>query len=135
MAINIFGTKEKAAAKKKAEPKAVAEVKAKEPAKEKKVSVTKKSISWKVLKSPHVTEKAAFLSKDNFYAFEVMTDANKTEIKKAVESEYNVNVIDIKIINIHRKRVQRGRIEGFRNGYKKALVRLRDGQKIDVITQ
>jgi large subunit ribosomal protein L23 len=135
MAINIFGKKEEAAQKKKAEPAVKAEVKTKEPAKEKKVSVAKKSNSWKVLKSPHVTEKAAFLSKDNFYAFEVMPDANKAEIKKAVESEYNVNVIDIKVINIHRKRVQRGKIPGFKKGYRKALVRVKDGQKIDVITQ
>jgi len=47
---------------------------------------------------------------DNFYTFEVMPKANKAEIKQAIESEYNVNVVDIKIINIPRKKVQRGKL-------------------------
>lgn len=136
MAINIFGKKE--AGKEpanKIEKVIKEEPKIKESVKSAKVSVAKKSEAWKVLKLPHVTEKTSFLMQDNFYAFQVMPKASKAEVKKAVESEYNVEVTAIKMINIPRKRVQRGKIPGFKSGIRKALVRLKPGQKIDIITQ
>ncbi|MFA5087244.1 MAG: 50S ribosomal protein L23 [Candidatus Paceibacterota bacterium] len=135
MAINIFGKKENTEAKEKPEASVKAEPKAKEPVKAAKVSAAKKTDTWKVLKFPHVTEKSSMLMGDNFYVFQVMDTANKPEIKKAIESEYNVKVVDVKIVNIPRKRVQRGRILGFKNGCKKAMVRLEKGQKIDIIAQ
>lgn len=135
MAISIFSKKEKAKETKKPEASVKIEVKPKEPVKAAKISPAKKADVWKALKFPHVTEKTALMAGDNFYTFQVMRDANKTEIKKAVESEYNVNVVDVKIVNIPRKRVQRGKIPGFKNGCKKALVKLKQGQKIDIITQ
>lgn len=137
MAINIFGKKEikKKEPAKKAEKAVKEEPKTKEAVKTAKVSVVKNSEAWKVLKLPHVTEKTSFLMQDNFYAFQVMPKASKAEVKKAVESEYSVDVVDVKMINIPRKRVQRGKIPGFKSGSRKALVRLKSGQKIDIITQ
>lgn len=138
MAINIFGKKEKAEkieSTKKVDLKPKAETKIKEVVKTTKSLSAKNNEAWKVLKFPHVTEKVSSMASDNFYAFQVMPRANKPEIKKAIESEYKVKVVDIKIINIPRKRVQRGRIPGFKSGCKKALIRLEQGQKIDIITQ
>jgi len=111
------------------------EVKKKESVKTAKILGDKKFEVWKILKAPHITEKTSFLMQDNFYTFEVMPKANKAEIKQAIESEYNVNVVDIKIINIPRKKVQRGKIIGHKKGYRKALIKLKSGQKIDIITQ
>jgi large subunit ribosomal protein L23 len=135
MAINIFkkSNKEKKSIKK--EPTVKAETKISNETKGEKVLAQKNNQSWKVLKFPHVTEKSGLMASDNFYVFQVMPKANKVEIKKAIESEYKVNVTDIKIINIPRKAVQRGRIPGFKNGYKKACVKIKSGQKIDIIAQ
>jgi large subunit ribosomal protein L23 len=85
------------------------------------------------LKSPHITEKASDLTKVNQYIFKVFPRANKTEIKKAVENLYGVNVISVKIINIPPKRRTLGRISGWRKGYKKAIVKIKEGQKIELL--
>jgi large subunit ribosomal protein L23 len=137
MAINIFKKQEADKAKEKVEEKkapAVKEVKKTE-TKSGKVGINKNNDAWKILKFPRVTEKSAMLAEKNFYVFQVATESNKTEIKKAVEAEYGVKVKDIKIVNIPRKRVQRGRIEGVKSGYKKALVKLAEGEKIDILTK
>lgn len=135
MAINIFkkSNKEKKGAKKESAIKT--ETKILNETKGGKVLAEKDNHAWKVLKFPHVTEKSGLMASDNFYVFQVMSRANKIEIKKAIEKEYKVNVLDVKIINIPRKAVQRGRIPGFKNGYKKACVKLKSGQKIDIIAQ
>jgi len=89
--------------------------------------------AFKILKSPHITEKASDLTKVNQYIFKVFPRANKTEIKKAVENLYGVNVISVKIINIPPKRRTLGRISGWRKGYKKAIVKIKEGQKIELL--
>jgi len=98
-------------------------------------AVSKKTgFAWKVLSEPHVTEKATLLSAANSYVFKVFPEANKTEIKKAVESFYSVNVEKVGIVNIPRKRRRSGsRREGWRKGYKKAIVKIKEGQKIEVL--
>lgn len=92
-------------------------------------------IAYRVLASPHVTEKATTLEKDNKYIFKVFPRANKTEIKKGINELYGVDVIDIKIINIHRKKRKVGRRIGWKKGYKKAIIRLKKGQKIEIISR
>ncbi|KKS91224.1 MAG: 50S ribosomal protein L23 [Parcubacteria group bacterium GW2011_GWF2_43_11] len=89
--------------------------------------------SKKVLKWPHVTEKATDLTKVGQYIFNVYERANKPEIKKAVEDVYGVKVVSIKIIKIPPKRRRLGRIEGWRKAYKKAIVRLAQGQQIEIL--
>ena len=137
MAINIFKKSEKEKNLKTAKKKPAGDVALKEPSETKKTKdLSQKSFdAWKILKFPHVTEKSGLMTADNFYVFQVMPQANKIEIKKAIESEYNVSVVDIKIIKIPRKPVQRGRIPGFKKGYKKAYIKLKSGQKIDIIAQ
>ena len=88
-----------------------------------------------ILKSPHVTEKATDLAGENKYVFKVSEKSNKTEIKKAVESLYNVDVLEVKIINIPAKKRRLGKQAGWRKGYKKAIVKVKEGQKIEILTR
>ncbi|MBI2625323.1 MAG: 50S ribosomal protein L23 [Candidatus Nealsonbacteria bacterium] len=90
-------------------------------------------IAPKVLKGPHVTEKATFLGEKNQYVFLVWPDSNKTETKKAIEEIYGVDVLAVRIINIPKKKMRLGRIEGWKKGYKKAIVRIKEGQKIEIM--
>jgi len=132
--LDLFKKKEKnLPEEKKAEKKEV-----KKPAKKAEASVhaPKKPAgeSFKYLAKPHVTEKATEFEKDNKYVFEVFKSANKKEVAKAIESLYSVNVESVNIINIPRKkRRTRSRREGWRKGYKKAIVKIQKGQKIEVM--
>jgi len=90
-------------------------------------------VACRILKYPHVTEKATDLTKASQYVFNVYESANKTEVKKAVEDVYGVKVVSVKIIKIHPKRRRLGRIEGWRKGYKKAIVKLAHGQQIEIL--
>ena len=89
--------------------------------------------AYKVLTKPHVTEKASYLASKNQYIFEVFPRSNKKQVKKAVEDVYGVDVADVHIINIHSKRMRLGRTEGWSSGYKKAIVKIKEGQKIEVL--
>ncbi len=89
--------------------------------------------SWKVLLAPRISEKAAVLaSSKNTYVFDVPVAANKVEIRKAVERLYTVKVESVRTIRGIGKFVSRGRIRGQRPNWKKALVTLKEGNKIDV---
>ena len=104
------------------------------PARPAKISKKTSSLAWEVLVQPHITEKATNLEKENKYVFKVFKKANKTEVKKAVEGLYGVSVLNVKIINIPRKKRRvRRKTEGFKKGYKKAIVRLRQGDKIEIM--
>lgn len=144
MALLDFFKKKSAPAeiKEKEIKKEVEEKKAEEPKKEikkeaeKEVKKRKKTdfkLSWKVLKEPHISEKATDLTKENKYIFRIFPDINKKEIKKSVEDLYGVDVLDVKIINLPRKQKRRGRVTGWRKGYKKAVVKLKEGQKIELL--
>ena len=87
------------------------------------------------LKSPHISEKATNLIKENKYIFKVLSDANKIQIKKAVEELYGVKVLSVNIINTKAKTRQLGKISGMVPGYKKAMVKLTQGQKLDILPQ
>jgi large subunit ribosomal protein L23 len=89
--------------------------------------------AYRVLKTPQVTEKATGLVGQNQYVFKVWPKANKVETKKAIENLYGVDVISVKIIKVPRKRRRLGRISGWRKGYKKAIVKIKEGQKIEVL--
>lgn len=88
---------------------------------------------YRILKAPQITEKATDLIKSNQYVFKVFPQANKNEIKKAIGDLYGVDVIAVKIIKIPAKRRKLGRISGWRKGYKKAIVKIKEGQKIEVL--
>jgi large subunit ribosomal protein L23 len=119
--------------KKIQEVKKVPEVKVEEkPKTEKKAAKKKTGTIYNILKEPYITEKATDLSKENKYIFKVYPTANKTEIKKAIESLYNVDVMSVHTINIPRKKKRFGKTMGFKAGLSKAIVEIKAGQKIEI---
>lgn len=96
---------------------------------------TKKKVSdsaYRVVKGPYITEKANDLAKQNQYVFKVFPRANKIQIKKAIERIYRVNVLNVRIVNIPKKPKSFGRIKGWKKGYKKAIIAIKKGQKINI---
>ena len=85
-----------------------------------------------ILIRPIITEKTSQMMQENKYTFQVPLDANKVEIKKAIEEIFNVKVVEIRTVNVHRKPKRLQRYEGYKAAYKKAIVRLAAGQSIDV---
>ena len=90
--------------------------------------------SYRVIKQPVVTEKAtdASLSR-NAYTFRVPVDANKIEIRQAVEKLFDVRVLRVNTLRVGGKVRIRGRSIGRTNDWKKAMVVLAEGQTIDVL--
>jgi|JI102314A1RNA_FD_contig_41_5540736_length_1061_multi_3_in_0_out_0_2 large subunit ribosomal protein L23 len=87
-----------------------------------------------IVKRPLVTEKGSFLSeRSNMYTFEVVGDANKVEIRKAIESLFKVNVVGVNTA------VRKGKVKGLgwrtyaRPNLKRALVKLKPGQTIEFV--
>ncbi|MBU0476554.1 50S ribosomal protein L23 [Patescibacteria group bacterium] len=89
--------------------------------------------AWRVLKEPHITEKATNLEKENKYIFKVWPRINKIEVKKAIEDLYGVDVASIRIIRIPRKKRRLGKTSGWRKEYRKAIVKVKEGQKIELL--
>lgn len=88
--------------------------------------------NYDIIRRPIITEKSSGLVDKLQYTFEVDVKANKVEIKKAIEEIFNVKVEAVRTINVHRKAKRLQRYEGYKAAYKKAIVRLADGQSIDV---
>ncbi|MBU1015066.1 50S ribosomal protein L23 [Patescibacteria group bacterium] len=82
---------------------------------------------------PHVTEKAVALAGKNQYVFRVAPHSTKHAVKQAVEEVYGVEVRGVHVISVPSKRMRRGRIQGKKPGYRKAIVRVKEGQKIDIL--
>ena len=122
---------------KKAEKASVAKTEKKEePKSALKVASTKTTnakFSYEAVKQPHISEKATDLAEKNQYIFEVLPDYSKNEIKKAVEGIYGVDVLSVNTIKIPSKKRRLGRTEGFRKAYKKAVVTIKEGQKIEIL--
>lgn len=134
-------TKAERASKETKETKETKEVKAtRETGAAKEMFVPKKQKSDKisgemgwVFRSPQISEKAGFLTEKNQYIFKVSARANKTDVKKAAEGIFGVNVDSVRIINVPGKERRVGRTVGFKKGYKKAIVKIKEGQKIEVL--
>ncbi|MBP5286823.1 MAG: 50S ribosomal protein L23 [Elusimicrobiales bacterium] len=89
--------------------------------------------STEVLISPILSEKSVNLKDtQNCYCFKVNVKANKTEIKRAVEEMFKVKVTDVRTSIVSGKVHRVGRFEGYRGDWKKAMVTVKEGQKIDV---
>ena len=89
---------------------------------------------YDVIVAPHITEKSTLLSENNAVVFKVSQDATKPQIKAAIEALFDVKVIGVNTL------VQKGKVKRWkgrtytRNDIKKAVVRLAEGQSIDVTT-
>lgn len=86
----------------------------------------------KVLLAPLVSEKSAMAADSGRqFTFKVATDATKPEIAAAVELMFEVDVEKVQTINVNGKRKRFGQINGKRKDWKKAMVKLKEGQDID----
>ena len=89
-------------------------------------------IAHDIIRRPLITEKTSIQKESaNQLTFEVARQANRIEIKKAVEKIFNVNVTGIRTMQVKGKTKQRGRILGKRRSWKKAVVTLAPGDRID----
>jgi len=88
-----------------------------------------------VVAQPHITEKSSVLSAQNKYVFQVLPSATKIDVKNAIEKTYKVKVTSVHMIRIPSKTRRVGRYMGTKAGIKKAIVSLKSGDRIDVITQ
>ena len=89
-----------------------------------------------VIVRPLLTERSTLLTeKENRYAFEVADSANKGQIKRAVEDLFKVEVTAVRTMRLPGKTRRMGRFEGRRSDWKKAIVSLKAGQKIDLTSE
>ena len=92
--------------------------------------------SYQVVFGPHVTEKTVNISEvSNMQAFKVAVDANKLEIKKAIEQLFEVQVSEVRTVSVKGKKKNFGKRTGKRKDWKKAYVKLADGQSIDLAAE
>ena len=85
-----------------------------------------------IIKAPIITEKSSALAANNVITFSGDVKANKTQIKQAIESIFNVKVESVNTVNVRPKKKRVGRYSGFRKTYKKAIVKLADGSSIEM---
>ena len=85
-----------------------------------------------VLLAPVVSEKSYHQITENRYTFKVHKDAHKTQIRQAVEELFDVKVVGVNVIKVQPKPKRRGAIKGTRPGWKKAIVELKAGDKIEI---
>ena len=86
-----------------------------------------------IIKRPHITERSTALGEFGKYVFMVAPRATKPEIRKAVKEIYKVEVASVNVVNRAGKRKRfGGTMQGRQDGYRKAIVTLKEGQKIDL---
>lgn len=89
---------------------------------------------FQVLLAPHISEKASVVGEaGNQFVFRVAPDANKLEIRRAVEALFDVKVKSVRTLNVKGKRKFFGRVAGKRSDWKKAYVALEAGHDIDFL--
>lgn len=86
-----------------------------------------------IIKAPIITEKSSDLAQNkNTFVFSVDVNANKTQIKQAIEKIFNVKVESVNTINVKSKKKRVGRYVGKTNRMKKAIVKLSEGSSIEL---
>jgi large subunit ribosomal protein L23 len=98
-----------------------------------KVITGNSGFSFDIIKEPHISEKGSYLAEKDQYIFQVNPRSNKQEIKKAIKGIYGVDVLSVNIIQIPAKKRRLGKTQGFRKAFKKAIVRIKEGQKIEIL--
>ena len=98
-----------------------------------KVAKKEENIAHKVLFENLISEKSTLLAAENKYVFKVHPKAGKHEIKEAVEGYYGAQVIGVNTIRIKPKKRIQGRTVGWKKGFKKAVVTLREGDTIGAV--
>jgi|WetSurMetagenome_2_1015567.scaffolds.fasta_scaffold00745_12 large subunit ribosomal protein L23 len=90
------------------------------------------SSAYRVLLRPLVTEKGSHMGVENKYLFEVDYNTNKIEVAKAIESAYGIKPVKVNMMKFEGKVIRRGRTEGRRKRWKKAIVTLPAGKSIQI---
>jgi large subunit ribosomal protein L23 len=91
---------------------------------------------FQTLVSPHVTEKSHNATgNQNQYVFRVAREATKVQVKAAIETVFDVQVEKVQVINVPGKVKRRGKSVGRRPGYRKAVVRLAEGQSLEAMDE
>ena len=88
---------------------------------------------YDIIFAPVITEKSTSMQQfENKYVFKVDVRANKTQIKQAIEDIFGVKVVSVNTMNIHPKIKRVGRYSGKSNRYKKAIIKLAEGNTISL---
>jgi large subunit ribosomal protein L23 len=96
------------------------------------IALTQQLRRFKLIQRPHLSEKSTMLAdKHRQFVFKVLKNANKSEIKQAVESLFNVKVNAVQLLNVKAKSRRFKQVEGQLKGWKKAYVSLKEGYDID----
>lgn len=127
----IIKSEKKETVKEKKPGKVVARPEVKKAVSKSKVTKTPIGFVYEIIKRPVITEKGAMLGQGNKYLMKVSSHANKVQIKKSMSVLYNVTVTSVNIVNIPDKKKQRGKNIGYKSGFKKAIVTLKEGDKIE----
>lgn len=90
------------------------------------------AMAYQILKKPVITEKATYLAAFNKYIFAVPVSATKSEVKKKVQNVFGVKVVKVNMIKKSGKKVRYGRRTGRTKNWKKAIVTLTPGDKIEI---
>jgi len=86
-----------------------------------------------IIKAPIITEKTTDLMQNkNTYTFSVDVNANKTQIKQAIEAIFKVKVASVNTVTVHPRKKRVGRYTGMTNKVKKAIVKLQEGSSIEL---
>ena len=85
-----------------------------------------------ILLAPVVSEKSYSLIEVGKYSFKVHPDAHKTQVRQAVEEIFGVRVVAVNVVKVRPKPKRRGMFRGTRPGWKKAVVQLAEGEKIEI---
>jgi large subunit ribosomal protein L23 len=88
--------------------------------------------AYDIVIKPVITEKTVSMMEEGKYTFRVSKDANKFEIKNAIQDIFKVNVVNVATMNVKGKTKRMGRSEGKTASWKKAIVTLKEGQQIEV---
>ncbi len=90
---------------------------------------------FEIIRNPLVSEKSTFVSQFNYYVFKVSTKSTKPQIKQAVEKLFNVKVLSVNTLNQNGKLKKFRNILGKRPNFKKAFVKLAEGNTIDTTVE
>ncbi|MBI4213821.1 MAG: 50S ribosomal protein L23 [Chloroflexi bacterium] len=88
--------------------------------------------SYEVLRRPVITEKSTMLAEGGQYVFEVARRANKVEIRRAVEEIFRVHVRAVNVVRVEGKLKRMGKTRGLTASWKKAIVSLQQGDRIEL---
>lgn len=90
---------------------------------------------YKIILGPHVSEKSTMMAEDSRQVvFKVSLDASKPQIRRAIEKLFSVEVENVQVMRQKGKKKNFGRVSGRRKDWKKAYVRLKEGQDLDFLT-